>query len=161
ALSADGKSLWTYGHGGPIHCWDWATGKKTGQRSVPGSAIHASVAADGRFVFADSKDLTFCGANAQKTRPIEAVQLPLTPLVLSPDGKWVATRSGDHSVVRLWDATTGKEWRTLRPARAGAKGSADVVTETTGAETPDLVFSADGRFLAGGGPTQLCLWDVA
>jgi hypothetical protein len=34
------------------------------------------------------------------------------------------------------------------------------VTETTGVVTPDLVFSADDRFLAGAGPKQLCIWDV-
>src|SRR5262249_26009408 len=61
--------------------------------------------------------------------------------------------------VRLWDAQ-GKR-RTLGPAGASPRGSGNVLTETTGVVTPELVFSPDGRCLAGAGPSrQLCLWDV-
>ena len=35
ALSADGKSLYTYAHGDPVRVWDWATGKETGQFRAP------------------------------------------------------------------------------------------------------------------------------
>lgn len=159
ALSGDGKSLWTQGRGDPVRIWDWATGKETGQRGLPSSATHAVFAADGRFAFADGKNITFCGADGKQSRTITVVDERLTALALSPDGAVLATRSVD-SAIHPWDATTGKKQHTLRPVGDGAKASAYVVTETTGVVTPDLVFSPDGRFLAGGAPRQLCLWEV-
>jgi RNA polymerase sigma factor (sigma-70 family) len=160
ALSADGKSLWTYGRGDPVRIWDWATGKETGQRGLPRSATHAVFAADGRFAFADGKSITLSNADGKQLRTITAVGERLTALALSPDGALLAARS-DDSAIQLWDTTTGKKQHTLRPVGDDPKASADVVTETTGVVTPVLVFSPDGRFLAGGAPRQLCLWDAA
>jgi RNA polymerase sigma factor (sigma-70 family) len=161
-LSADGKSVWTYGRGDPVRCWDWATGKQTGQRGVPAGATLAAFAADGGLAFADGKSVTVCGADGKQTRTLPAVALPLVALALSADGAVLATRSLDNPAVHLWDTTTLDKRHTLAPAGDALKGSNYVVTETAGVVTPDLVFSPDGRCLAGAGPRrQLCLWDVA
>jgi RNA polymerase sigma factor (sigma-70 family) len=160
-LSADGKSVWTCARGEPVRRWDWATGRPTGQREVPGGATLVAVAADGRLAFADGKGVTLCGADGQPTRKLPGVELPLEALALSADGAVLATRSQDTPAVHLWDVTSLAKRHTLALAGDPRKGSADVLTETTGVVTPELVFSPDGRFLAGGGHRQFCLWETA
>jgi WD40 repeat protein len=161
ALSADGKSLLSYGSGDPVRCWDWATGKETGQREVPGRSTHAVFTVDGRMAFAEGKSITLCGADGTQTRKIAAPESPMLALAVSPDGTVLATRSFYDLAVHLWDAQ-GKQRRTLGPPADSTGASVNVLAETTGVVTPDLVFSLDGRYLAGAGPKrQLCLWDVA
>jgi RNA polymerase sigma factor (sigma-70 family) len=162
ALSADGRSLWTSGRGDPARRWDWATGQMTEQRAVPGGATPVVFASDGRFAFADGNKVALGGPDGTIPRRIGAGQQPLTAVALSPGGTFLATRSLDDTAVRLWDATTGKERHSLGAAGDGPTAGFDVVSEMTGVVTPDLVFSPDGRCLAGAGPRgQLCLWDVA
>jgi WD40 repeat protein len=161
ALSADGKSLWTHGSGDPIRSWDWATGKATGQRAVPDGATHAVFTADGLMAFADSKTISLCGADGKETRKIAAPEAPLVAFAISPDGTVLATRSHYNLDVHLWDAQ-GKQRRTLGSAGDRTGGNTNVLAESTGVVTPELVFSPDGRLLVGAGPRrQLCMWDVA
>jgi RNA polymerase sigma factor (sigma-70 family) len=164
ALSADGTSLYTCGHGGPVRVWDWITGKETGQRAVPGSATHVVFAADGRLGFAADYSFVLHGADGKKTWPIAAANSAWVPVsvALSPDGTLVATRSWPNPAVHLRDATTGTVRRTLGQPGDDAADSTRVLTEMTGVVPADLVFSPDGCCLAGAGPMrQLCLWDVA
>jgi RNA polymerase sigma factor (sigma-70 family) len=164
ALSADGTSLYTYGHGGPVRVWDWTTGKETGQRAVLGSATHVVFAADGRLGFAADYRFTLSGADGKKTWPIAAANSAWVPVsvALSPDGALVATRSWPSPAVHLRDAATGTVRYTLGQPGDDAADSTRVLTEMTGVVPADLVFAPDGRCLAGAGPTrQLCLWDVA
>jgi WD40 repeat protein len=161
ALSADGKSLLSYGSGDPVQCWDLSTGKQTGQREVPSSATHAVFTLAGAMVFAQGKHITLRGADDKETRKFAAAELPLVALAVAPDGAALATRSYYNLEVHLWDAQS-KGRRTLGPVAQRERGSGHVLTETMGVVTPDLVFAPDGHYLAGGGPRrQLCLWDVA
>ena len=160
ALSADGKSLYTCGRGDPVRIWDWATGKETGSRWLPSSATHAAFAADGRWAFADGKVVTLCSADGKKIQEIPFGEMPLAALALSPDGELLAARSHKFpDAAHLWDAK-GRHRHTLVPSGDGSNSSIEVVTETTGVVVPDLIFSPDGRFLAGAGSGPLCLWAV-
>jgi RNA polymerase sigma factor (sigma-70 family) len=163
ALSTDGKSLDTWSPGDPVRCWDWRTGQQTAQREVPASATHTVFAADGRYGFAVDNRFTWCGPGGKKTWPIAAGDWPpLTALGLSPDGALLATRSFDNPAIHLWDTTTGKQRSTLGQPTDRSMVSGDTTSETAGVVPGDLVFSPDGRYLAGSGPRrQLCLWDVA
>jgi RNA polymerase sigma factor (sigma-70 family) len=158
-LSPDGKSLCTYSTGDPARSWDWNTGKETGQREVPARATHAVFAADGRFGFAVGNDFTLCSPAGNKTWKV-AANLPVVALALSPDGALLATRNFIQPQVHLWDTGTLKERYVL--GRAADEPNGGTVTETTGVLPHDVVFSPDGRCLAGAGPRwQLCLWDTA
>jgi WD40 repeat protein len=166
-LSADGKSLCTHSPGNPARRWDWITGKPTGQLDVPANATDVVFARDGRYVFAVGSKVTVSDANGKKTLQVGVKDIPLRSLALSPDGALLATRFywvGDRKV-HLWDVATQKRRYTL-PYTLGPdeepKGTGDnSMTEMTGVVSRELVFSSDGRLLAGTGlRSQLCLWDT-
>src|SRR5262249_16998685 len=161
ALSADGKTLRTYGPGDAVRCWDWSTGKETGQRQVPANATHAAFAADGRYAFVAGHAITLFAADGKSARTLAAGNSSLDAFALSPDGALVATRDFLKPEIHLWDTTTLQERFTLGRADDGPAGSC-TVPERAGVLPPALVFPPAGRRLAAGGPRrQLCLWDVA
>jgi WD40 repeat protein len=161
ALSADGKSLRTFGSGDAIRTWDWATGKETRREGLPASVTHAAFANSGHLAFAVGNEVTLRGKGGTKTWRIARREFPpLHALALSPDGELLATRSFDYPEVKLWSAG-GKHLRTLGRPGDGPSFLADGTVEAAGVVTPDVVFSPDGRRLAGAGPRrQLCLWDM-
>jgi WD40 repeat protein len=160
ALSADGKSLLTYGPGDPVRSWDWLTGKETGKRDVPAGATHAVLAKDGGFGFAAEHAFTFTSAGKTKTWKVATENSQVVSVALSPDGTVLATRHFLRTEVHLWDVATGKKRLTL--GRAVEDTGLGNMTETTGVLPLDVVFSPDGRCLATAGTRRhLCLWDVA
>jgi RNA polymerase sigma factor (sigma-70 family) len=161
ALSADGKSLCSFGSGDPIRVWDWSTGKETKREGLPATATHVVFAGEGRLAFTVGNEITVRSKVGSKTwRIVDQEFPPLVALAISPDGERLATRSYDNPQIKLWDAG-GKHCRTLGRVEDGPSFTADGTREPAGVVTPDLLFSPDGRCLAGAGPRwQLCLWDV-
>ena len=158
ALSDDGKSLYTYGHGDPVRVWDWATGKETGQRRAPDSATHAVFSGEGGIGFATDSAFIFRGTDGERRWKIGAAPVSLA---LSPDGSLVAMRFWPNPEVQVRDAATGQVRYTLAQASDRMEFGTNTLTEVTGVVPAHLVFSPDGRYLAGAGLTrQLCLWDV-
>jgi RNA polymerase sigma factor (sigma-70 family) len=161
-LAADGESLLTYSYGDPVRVWDLVGGRQRREVPIASKATNAAFSASGRLASVVGKTVTVSDADGKEVRKVEKGKLPVLALALSPDGTVLATRNVLSPEVHLWDLATGKERATLAQAGEAPKGTGLSVSETAGVVPPDLVFSPDGRYLAGAGAKrQLCLWDVA
>ncbi len=108
--------------------------------------------------FATDGEFILCGAGGERRWKIGTSPVSLG---LSPDGSLVAMRFWPNPEVQLRDAATGQVRYTLAQASDRMDFGTNTLTEVTGVVPAHLVFSPDGRYLAGAGSTrQLCLWDV-
>jgi WD40 repeat protein len=157
-LSPDGKRLFTHGRGDAVLAWDLADGRPAGRR-LPAGASRVAFSAGGATARAVGKTVTLHDAAGKEVGKVKTAQA-VEALALTADGRLLATRDVQSQEVRLWDAATGKE-----RARCGQGGDTPaegvVLAEAVGVLAPDVLFSPDGRYLAGAGPQcQLCLWDA-
>jgi WD40 repeat protein len=166
-LAPDGRTLTTFARHDSAHVWDLATGREVRQVRLPAGAAHVARDAGGQYVATSLGGAVtlWDAATGKEAGKIDPGFQGVVALAVSPDGKTVATRPQQANEVHLWDRATGQRRHTLTGTASEEGGNAQqvfVTTELTGVLCVDLVFSPDGRYLAGTGPKrQLCLWDVA
>jgi WD40 repeat protein len=151
AFTPDGKQIITVGGDNTVRLWDAATGEPRRVLRPPGMNMnHAALSADGRLLAVAALYLD----KGKKVPIISVLNLadgrleqclprqgqaghtePIKALAFSPDGKTLASGSGDKTV-RVWDLAGGKS-RVVHRATKETK------------ELPQaLAFSPDGRRLA-------------
>jgi WD40 repeat protein/serine/threonine protein kinase len=150
AVSPDGK--WLAGAEltfGELRLWNLPQGASRRAVTILGPASSLAFTADSSTVIVGTRENGLQFFAAETGAEHTPAGLPIGTADLSPDGQTLAVRRGDR--VELVDVTTGKTERAL------AGNAADLEA---------LVYSPDGRFLAGFGgwgffQTSLRLWDAA
>jgi WD40 repeat protein len=161
----DGKRVFGRQYDGEIQVWDLATGRRRPSlRHEPGRGeLWSSLSPDGRSLLV--VEMVNDGGPGKAVLTLWDVQARAPRQLaegywvhrFAPDGKTFAACSSDHrakrSVLKLWDADTGKERFVLGEARDAYFG------------VP--AFSPDGRYVAASlgtpreTPPAVRLWDVA
>ncbi len=149
AVSRDGK--WLVGGDssvGELRLWNLAAGSGPKVVTTAGPVAALACSTDAATIVTGSRDGVVQIWTAETGAAVSSAALPLTAADLSPDGRRLAARQGEH--VEWIDVTTGQTARTL-----GAGIS----------ELDSLSFSPDGRRVAGFGGwgffrTSLRLWDT-
>jgi WD40 repeat protein len=103
-------------------------------------------------------------AAGRPTLQFESRKLDVLSLTMAPNGWLLGTAHGDGTV-SLWETITGKERLRLKTRDgsllAGVTGAFGGGNRKTDVKLFSLVFSADGRLLAGGGEDRrIHVWDV-
>ncbi len=161
AFSADGKLVVSSHEDGCLRCWNARTGEARWTHHLDKQPLGGVILRDEALVVAKASgeaftlDLTPRFDLVRTIGDSTKVDSPLTDrvnaLAFSPDGKLLATGSGDPSrsgEIKLWDLSTG------RLVREFVKPHKDAVLA--------LDFSHDGRQLASGAADRAVrLWEVA
>lgn len=199
---AQGKTNLLAAHtaGGVVHLWDTASQQLTGSFRLFETDIAAlALSANGKLLAAGDDHTYKATLGVWEISPGLKAATPLwresstgnvTRLAFSPDGEFLAVARGYRSLgVRVWDAVSGEEQRSIPHVSAGniyaftfsPDGSLLAVSGVEGrikildfaarrekyvfdghsGSVDSLAFSADGRRLISGGADQtIRLWDV-
>jgi WD40 repeat protein len=141
AFAPDSRTLAVASISGTITLWDVSTGQPLPASADPTTGVYLLAFADG------GRRLVGTGHRAIAWDPTTGRELRRYPVDggLSPDGRWIAARSG--AAIRLYDADTGREVRTL----TGDKPGFGI-----------FVFTPDSRrLIATDADNAIAVWDVA
>jgi WD40 repeat protein len=149
-FSPDGKTIAASGGFGAA-IGDVETGRTVSLEGHTDWVQRVDVSTDGMRAATTSWDQTARIWNARTGRLESTIKLDTSgrDIAFSPDGSLIATAEAEAGVsaFRLWNASTGKEVRTLLRPSAFANA---------------VAFSPDGRFVAGGlGDGTLHVWKVS
>jgi WD40 repeat protein len=161
ALSADGKTVVSWGADRTIRRWEAATGKALGSFGVPPGTTSVSLSPDGGTVALANTDSSIRLVETATGKELHKLAGPPNgtgALAFAPDGKVLAARGGDNAI-RLYDVARGSELRpiTAQAADNPAYGDVAVVKARAllgGNFSTALVFSPDGKLLASPGSSS-------
>jgi len=167
SYSPDGTQVASGGYDGTIKLWDTSTGAEV--RTLQGhtnAVFDVNFSPDGTRIVSGSWDHTvkiWDAATGEEIRTLTGHRYGVTSVSFSPDGRYIA--SGSHpafslaevepepGVVKLWDASSGRELKTLNGHSGGVWS---------------VSFSPDGTHLVSGGaattpyqPGEIKLWNVS
>jgi WD40 repeat protein/tetratricopeptide (TPR) repeat protein len=149
AISPDGKRLVTGTHGRALRLWDIETRNELLScpvKQIPSQVLNATFLPDGRrVVFGTNRSTLIWDTETNTATALTSGWIHPHCLAVSPDGSIIAAATNE-SLVRFWDAATGKPLRDL-------KGHTD--------EVQGLEFSPDGNQLVScSRDATVKLWDT-
>jgi RNA polymerase sigma factor (sigma-70 family) len=157
AYTPDGKRLASTGDDSAVRLWDVASGNELWTYQVEGGRSRSiAFTPDGRDLWAADQYRNLRLLEAATGKELRRIALS-TPdelsspahraVVISPDGKLLATAARNDSAVSLWEAASGKELRRFLTHDKGVMS---------------VAFSPDGSLLASAGEDRTArLWDLA
>lgn len=163
AVGSDGRSTVSVSKES-VRVWDATTGQEVRNWTLTPPAVAAAVSPDAKWVATASGGGTvklWDSAKGEKVRDIDTKRNDVAGLGFTPDGKVLATKAELNSAINLWDVAKGEHLRTIGKDGEPVLNGGRVSIDTTGARTPNIVFSVDGRLVAAvGDRKQVCVWGV-
>jgi WD40 repeat protein/serine/threonine protein kinase len=159
-FSPDGKQIAGLGADGMIHVWEVSTGKGVQLKGQKWQGFWLAFNGDGTALACDDGYLrpirTWNVTKRVELRSLKPVPRRILNLAFAPNGKYVAVLTEDY-LVRLLDAQTGEEYRTLSGLSRSAKPVSPFNTRRV-----FLAFSPDSTRIAIAGFDLLsaAVWDV-
>ena len=189
--SPDGVRICSVG-GGSARLWDAVTGREVAVLGAPVRRLGVIFTPDSRrlVIGIDREARVYDARSGQQIAALGTHQAQVVHLVVSPDGKRIASSDHDEKNIRLWDGVTGREIATLRGhafcpevlafspdgtrlASGGtypdvairlwesATGRAIAVVTVHGNTIRSIAFDPDGRRAVSASAERACLWDAA